>query len=181
MSVFIPLKVRVIRALVNDATAITLMLAVFALLLATGFVTTSLVNTPNYFFMLQLVGFKVWAVAFAAYGILKLFSCLYRTYFMVGLATSVVGMWLWSYTILSFTLFDSTPLLPIDFIIITTLFVEVWSFSLLIYYHTNPIYRRITDANKRSLYYSPSGRWVGSSTNDYSIGAPTSNKDVEER
>lgn len=177
----IPFRVRVIRALVNDNMAITLLLGILSFLLAAGFLlSNNAVPNSNYYSVLALAPFDVWAMFFIIYGVMKIHGCLYRTHLYVNVFVSIVGMWSWSYLILSFTIFDPKKIVyPTDILAIFALIIEVWNLSLLLYYYTNPLYKRITDANRQRINYSTDCWGSSSSPISDSYRAAATDKNLE--
>lgn len=140
------LTARIARAVLGDHNVITMLLGMAALLLAAGFlISTNVPLSHNYSLLTDLANYKFWFFAFFLYGIAKIASTLYRTPFIIKLITSVSGMWLWSYLMLSFVIFDITPIAPTEMMLFITGICEVWALALNIFdsKHTNA--RRETD------------------------------------
>lgn len=139
------LNERLARVVLGDHTVIPMLLGMVALLLSAGFLISHTSNT-NYYLLTEFAPFKFWAFAFFLYGAAKISSTLYRTHFIFKLVTSISGMWLWTYLMLSFVIFDITPIAPTEMMLFITGICEVWTLALSIFDSKHSHARRETDA-----------------------------------
>ena len=149
MSVILTLKERVSRAVFVEHSVVTLLLGMLALLLSSGFLISNTLNA-NYTLLTQFAPYNFWALMFVTYGLSKIFSVLYRTHFYIKVTTSLTGMWLWSYLMLSFVIFDKTPMAPTEMMMFLTGICEVWALTLILFdYQQSPRRRKTDDTTNR--------------------------------
>ena len=67
------------------------------------------------------------------YGIIKISSSVSRVWLTLKITNSIYGLWLWSYVVLSFVLFDKTPVAPTELILFISIICEVWSLAIVLY------------------------------------------------
>jgi len=148
MPVIISFRSRVIRALLTDSTIINLLLGLVGLLLSIGFLSVDeyRLSSHNYKLMFDFVNAHVWAALFFIYSISKLHRCLYRTPKYMKVAASTLGLWLWSYIVLSFIVFDPQLVAPSELMLIAPIVCEVWSLTLSLYTSKLILCRRSNDA-----------------------------------
>lgn len=140
----VPFGLRLTRAILNEHTAITVLLGVLGFALGLGF-TVSKTYNPNYTFLLELAPFWQWALVFFAYASSKILGVLYRTPFFVKALTTISGLWLWNYIFLSFIVFDKTPVAATELMLIVPVICEVWGFTNTIYNSKHKLSRRSSD------------------------------------
>jgi hypothetical protein len=140
------IKSRILRVFLDGRTVLSIVLSMFALLLCVGLSLSSLTNSPNYMYVAQLLGYYTWAALFGTYGIIKLVNCIYRIPCFIRVLNSNLGLWAWTYIYLSFTVFDTTTINPLEHILLLPILCEVWALTLILY---NPIHRRATDVCQR--------------------------------
>lgn len=80
----------------------------------------------------------VWAAAFGSYSAVKLTQSLGRTPLCLRVITSILGLWLWCYLLISFILLDKGNMAPAEPILFMPLVWELAYITSLIY-----IYRRL--------------------------------------
>lgn len=178
MDADLSLKSRIGRVLLAEHGSITLLLGVLALLLSAGFFISS-TNNSNYTLLEALASFKVWASVFAIYGITKLWGCLYRIDYVIKVTTSIAGLWLWNYLILSFIVFDTTKLAPTEMMLIIVLICEVWDLTTNMFNKNICWNRRSSDARNKCKLCSPDS-WCFCDSLDSNIGRLTINtKELE--
>ncbi len=133
------IKTRISRVLLDWHIMLSAILGLVAMVLSIGFLT----STANDLILLKgIVDFPVWASFFSIYATLKLLGCLYRLFMYIKVFVSTMGLWLWSYLILSYMVFDKGPISPTDLVLITPLICEMWALIIILY---NPKSRRATD------------------------------------
>lgn len=141
----ISIKDRIIRLLISERTMINALLGLLGLLVSLGYLLGD-TSTTYYTTISGLVHVRLWAAAFMLYGILKIHGCLYRTPVLVKTVSSVYGLWLWTYLVLSYTIFDVSNIRPLEYMLFATILYELWALVIIIYYHLHPLYRRLRDA-----------------------------------
>lgn len=142
------LKTRITRLLLEGHTVLSIVLSILASLLFSGFLLSSHLNAnPNYRFLVQLFNYDTWASLFAAYGLIKLAGCLYRVPNFIKALNSNLGLWIWIFIYLSFVIFDTTAMTPLENMLLLPIFCEVWALTIIFYC---PKHRRATDVCNHS-------------------------------
>lgn len=137
MQYFLPLKVKIQRALLGDYSTLSILLGITATLLGIGFATGNIIQNPNYTLLLVLASQYFWAASFSIYGIVKILCSVFRVWMPVKLVATVYGLWLWNYLALSFTVFDKTPLAPTELMLFVMVIGELWALTLILYNRKN--------------------------------------------
>lgn len=109
--------------------AITFLLGVCGISLSIGFVFMNTSN-PNYTALLQLANYAAWSLGFFTYGCIKVFQALFRVPYYIKLINAAQGMWLWTYLLLSFVVFDFSPLAPTELLLFVPVLCEVWEVTI---------------------------------------------------
>ena len=110
-------------------------------LLALGFLLDYISSSSNY------SAFKnglVWAVAFGSYSAVKFTQSLGRTPLCLRAITSILGLWLWCYLLISFIVLDKVSMAPAEPVLFMPLVWELAYITSLIY-----IYRRLRSSLTR--------------------------------
>lgn len=137
----ISIKDRIIRILLSERTMINTLLGILGLLVSAGYLLGD-ASHAHY----TILPIRLWATAFMLYGILKIHGCLYRTPVLAKGISSIYGLWLWTYLVLSYTIFDVSSIRPLEYMLFATILYELWALIIIIYYYLHPLYRRLRDA-----------------------------------
>lgn len=113
---------------------ITLLLCVTGILMSIGFLFGDYSNN-NYVAINTLASSWVWSILFLIYGGTKGLSKFHTVPYILGVANSVFGLWLWSYIFLSFVLFDPVPMAATELLLVIPIVAEVWALTSLIYHN----------------------------------------------
>lgn len=138
------LGTRIKRSILNEHTAITLLLGMLGIVLSFGFLISTIDN-PNYSLLLGLAPFSIWSAMFFLYGVIKVISVLYRTGLVLKTLTAISGLWLWNYLVLSFLVFDKSPIAATEVMLIIPVICEVWGFTNTLYNSKYKLTRRGSD------------------------------------
>lgn len=125
-------KARVADIVFKNSPEISLLLSIAATVVGVGFII-GVVNT-NYSALLDLMPLYGWAALFLVYGISKGYLVIVHkipTYW--DILNSAVGVWAWNYVFLSFTLFDTEKLAPLELLIALPTLAEAWALTSSIY------------------------------------------------
>lgn len=138
MHYIMPLRIKIERAILGDYRTVSNLLGLSAILLAIGFFVSDIGNAnTNYALLIALAPKLFWATSFLVYGVTKILSSIYRVWLPLKIANTLYGLWLWSYIVLSFILFDKTPVAPTELILFISIVCEVWSLAIILYNRKN--------------------------------------------
>lgn len=122
---------RLIVLLKLDHTAVSFTLFIQAMLMSIGLAA---VGIPTGIASLAIFpGNLVWIGLFLGYGTFKFMQCLGRTHPVLRVLCSISGLWIWTYTALSFLVVDTVPVNPVEFLLFLPLLCELGYLSSLIY------------------------------------------------
>ena len=110
-------------------------------LLALGFLLGDISSSSNYSAFNDRL---VWAVAFGSYSAVKFTQSLGRTPLCLRAVTSILGLWLWCYLLISFIVLDKVSMAPAEPVLFMPLVWELAYITSLIY-----IYRRLRSSLTR--------------------------------
>lgn len=122
----------------------TAMLCITALLLAFGFLVGNQDVSANYNLIWQFGSKYFWCFTFGIYAVVKAVSLYTNIDYRLNMLNSILGIWGWLYICLSFTVFDTTPVSPHEFLLVVPVLAESW---LLLSYQPK---RRKTDYDIRN-------------------------------
>lgn len=120
------------------------LLGLGAILVGIGF----LIGIPsgNHDKMLQFADAWVWSAMFLFYGISKFVIVAYpKELPKLKIWLCLYGLWLWTYTALSFLIYDPTTPAPTEFMMLLPVLLEAWIFTSLLE-HNKPSSRRKLNA-----------------------------------
>lgn len=124
---------RLSRILICKHEPVILLLAVLAFVLGLGFLFGS-VSSSNYRILTTIAHEYVWIVMLTIYSFLKFKEVLsYRLQLKFRYVSSFIGMWIWTFLLLSATVFDNFKTTPTEFLLVVPILCEVWSLALVIY------------------------------------------------
>lgn len=101
------------------------LLALASAFLGLGFLFADGSNS-NYQMIYAFASKYAWGVFFLLYSASKFCAYFFRIDYKVKLASGVLGLWAWNYLLLSFTMFDITPITPAEILLILPVLVESW-------------------------------------------------------
>ena len=134
---FIPAYARSLKnTLLYGYRTITLLLGTFGLLFGIGFIIGS-TSQDRYYPFTVLVPAEYWGVVFCVYGLLKLYQTRYYCSTKLRVATSTLGIWLWSYASISFILYEYSTLSPSDILLLLPLTYEILELVIDLFQHRN--------------------------------------------
>lgn len=119
------MKTRFYDVLVSDLRSLKFSQGVVSILLAFGFWLSN-VDTENYDYLNGIFNKHIWGDIFLAYGVFRISSTLYTLPDMVKFIGGLIGLWLWTYILLSFTVYDPTTIKSTEWMLIIPLMAEVW-------------------------------------------------------
>jgi hypothetical protein len=128
-------KITLAVLLSKSATEVTVGQSILSILVALGFLFLDGTN-PNYTLLYSFAHPHVWAAIFAVHGIAKILSVVAVLPRFLVLLNEILGIWTWSYILLSFTIFDSTPSAPTEILAVFPIMLEFWTLL------DNPISRK---------------------------------------
>ena len=141
----VSIKQRILRVLLDERTMVNILLGLLGILMAFGYLLSNNLGMYSYL-LVQLIPLEIWAVLYLLYGTLKIHGCLYRTSIFTKFVNSALGLWLWSYLIISCLVFNMSEIRPIEFLLFATIFYELWALIIIIYHQLHPLFRRLLDA-----------------------------------
>lgn len=140
-----PIIKRLTSILVCDLTAVKWLMGWASILSGVGFLFLS-TELPAYNTLRILEPMWLWGLAFLTFGFFRLKSCLVRRPAYRKIIGPVIGMYLWSYLLVSIIIFDKTPLEATELLLVLPLLCELWIFTQAIAKHNTKYNRRATDA-----------------------------------
>lgn len=115
-------------------TVILLMCAGY--LMAVGFFTGT-VDNPNYTMMYEFANRYFWSILFFVYALIKSVSLFFKVNLKVKLLNGMIGLWAWVYILLSFTVFDKTPMAPTEILLALPVITQSWLTLATVYWSKN--------------------------------------------
>lgn len=128
----IDLRGRIADAIIKHGEALQIILGLCGVLMGLGFLFGSASGT-NYDSMLSLLPRMVWGYIALFYGLFKLYGVVIQHIYPLELLVAGTGAWMWSYLMLSFTVFDSTPTYPTEWLLTVPIVCELWALSIIIF------------------------------------------------
>lgn len=126
------IKARVADIVFKNSPEISLLLSIAATVAGIGFIF-GVANT-NYSALIDLMPLHGWALLFLVYGISKCYLVISnKTPTRWDILNSAVGVWAWNYIFLSFTLFDTEKLTPLELLLALPTLAEAWALTSIIY------------------------------------------------
>lgn len=122
------IKTRIINVIISDLTPLRFVLGVLGLSFAIGLLFANSISGA-YDKMIHIYSIWNWALAFGVYSFLRIFSCLAKKPEPSAILGSILGMWLWCYTLISFASNTIRPFGSADVMLVTVILCEVWIFS----------------------------------------------------
>lgn len=119
---------RFYEVLVSDLRALKFSQGTVSILLAFGFWLSN-VDTENYDYLNGIFSKAIWGDIFLGYGIFRICSTLYDIWDSVKFIGGFIGIWLWTYILLSFTVYDPTTIKSTEWMLIIPLMAETWMFA----------------------------------------------------
>jgi hypothetical protein len=127
------IKYVIASILFKYSASLCVLIALCALILSIGFFTGT-PNNNNYYALLQLMNLNYWGLLFLIYSLVKfyrIFLCTKHTW--VDIYISAIGIWAWNYIFLSFTLFDSVEVAPVELLLSVPVIIEAWILTTMVY------------------------------------------------
>ena len=121
----VKLRVRMTELVLGRKTETIIMLMFAGFLASIGFFIADVVN-PNYASMYQFASQYFWSGLFFVYSSVKLLSLFLDLNFWIKMANGIVGLWAWMYILLSFTIFDVTPIAPTEALLALPVLTQSW-------------------------------------------------------
>lgn len=123
--------------LVQSRKTETVMLLMCAgYLMTVGFFTGTVDNT-NYTMMYEFANRYFWSALFFIYALIKSVSLFFKVNLGVKLVNGMVGLWAWVYILLSFTVFDKTPMAPTEILLALPVITQSWLTLATVYWSKN--------------------------------------------
>ena len=83
-------------------------------------------SNPNYEMITAFASNNMWGLMFVLYGVLKFLEYWDHLDFKIKLINSIVGLWMWNYIFLSFTVFDKSNVAPTELMLLMPIIAEMW-------------------------------------------------------
>lgn len=115
---------RVAAILISESKTITMLLGIIGLFLGIGFIFGDS-TSADYHPLHMLFDAYVWAIIFLSYSLLKFLVIFKKIPCRVKVFNSTLGMWLWTYVVISFLIYDSKPISPAEILLLVPLVCEV--------------------------------------------------------
>lgn len=123
---------RITTLMFAQAQALTFMLSLTALIMGLGFIL-GVTTSANYAGIVALGGDLVWAGAFIVFGLLKLIQAVFRIHYFVKIGNSLLGIWLWSFLFLTFSVIGKAELRPLELLLVIPILCEAWEITMTIF------------------------------------------------
>ena len=118
------LKQRLLKVTFSDLTAVRWTMGWVSLFLSLGFILATTSN-ENYN-LVNVVDNQIWAAIFLVHGLSLMITALYTMNYYCSKFINLIGIWIWSYVFLSFTVYDTTPLAATEWLLLMPILMEVW-------------------------------------------------------
>ena len=128
----IDLRGRIANAIIKHGEALPIIIGLCGVLLGLGFIFGNAGGT-NDESMLGLLPRMVWGYMALFYGLFKLYGVVIQHIYPLELFVAGVGTWMWSYLMLSFTVFDTVPNHPTKWLLAVPIACELWALSVIIF------------------------------------------------
>lgn len=123
---------RITTLMFAQAQALTFMLSITALTMGLGFIL-GVTTSASYADIVALGGDLVWASAFIGFGLLKLIQAVFRIHYFVKIGNSLLGIWLWSFLFLTFSVIGKAELSPLELLLVIPILCEAWEITMTIF------------------------------------------------
>lgn len=120
------LKFRINWILSNQRIESNIVLMFAGFILAIGFFIGEATN-QNYELINQFASPAGWATLLTIYALIKLLSIVWIVPRSLCMLNGIFGVWMWNYILLSFVVFDVTPIAPAELLLIIPILVEFWA------------------------------------------------------
>jgi len=122
------MRKKLVKLFIADLTPLRFVLGILALSFSMGLIFAN--NLAGaYDKMSNVASIWNWAIAFAIYALARIYSCLAKKPEPSAILGSILGLWLWCYTDLSFASNTVRTVGSADVMIITIILCEIWIFS----------------------------------------------------
>ena len=128
--------VRLSELVQSRKTETVILLLCAGYLMAIGFFTGT-VDNPNYTMMYEFANRYFWSALFFVYATIKSVSLFFKVNLRVKLINGMVGLWAWVYILLSFTVFDKTPMAPTEILLALPVIAQSWLTLATVYWGKN--------------------------------------------
>lgn len=129
------------RILLCEQAPLSFLLGILGLVAGLGFAAADY-SGSNYSAILAFAPGWLWALTFVLYGVLKQVQAFVNLNKYFSIFNAVFGMWLWSYVLLSSTLFDKLKTTPTEYMLAVPLLCEVWALAAILYILKNSYTKR---------------------------------------
>jgi hypothetical protein len=120
-------RFRIAYMLSKQKSEISVLAGITALIMSFGFFFAQPDLNDNYLLIYNFANQYVWSAIFAIYGIVKLVGYFFLIPFSIRMLAGIIGIWAWNYIFLSFTVFDTSPIAPTEYLLIVPSFAEFWN------------------------------------------------------
>lgn len=139
------IKSRILSKICMDPNIYAYFLGICGTLLGIGFLIAD-TSTPGYVNTRYVGGYLIWGLGFLVYGITKITQTIVRIPKTVKLVNAILGLWGWSFIVLSVLVFNNgNPILPGQIVLIYPLALEIINVTLDILILRSKYTRRGTD------------------------------------
>lgn len=115
---------RVAAILIAESKTITMLLAVIGLFLGIGFLIGDS-SSIDYHPLRMLFDPIIWAIIFLGYSAIKFSQIIKKIPIRIKVFNSTLGMWLWTYVVISFLFYDPKPISPAEILLLVPLVCEL--------------------------------------------------------
>lgn len=148
----IPIQTSILNALLFGSKTITVLLGSVGIFFGIGFAVGD-TSSDDYYPFVVLFNQYIWSGIFIVYGMLKFYQVCLPCSSRLKIANSIAGMWLWSYTAISFIFYDSRAVTPGEFLLLLPLLYEITELTIDLFQHRNFRKKGITnDSNLPNIY-----------------------------
>ena len=128
----IDIRARIADVVLKHGEVLQVILGLCGVLLGLGFLFGD-IGGSNYEAVLSLLPREVWGYMALFYGLFKLYGVVVQHLYPIEIFMAGLGGWMWSYLMLSFTVFDPTPTYPTEWLLALLIICEMWSLSIAIF------------------------------------------------
>jgi len=125
---------RVSAFLIFESKTITMLLGLIGMFLGLGFFIGDS-SSEDYLPLLALLDAESWGVVFLFYSTLKFSQILTKIHCRIKVFNSTMGMWLWTYILISFLFYDNKPISPAEILLAIPLVCEVIELVVDLFHH----------------------------------------------
>jgi len=116
---------RIYNILTGDLSSVRFFMSLLSLILSLGFFIAS-TESEKYQHINNFADKKIWGAIFALHSISLMLTVFYDFPIHLKRLLNLLGIWLWSYVFLSFTIYSPAPVTPTEWMLVMPVIFEFW-------------------------------------------------------